>query len=126
MTDRKGAAIPCGGDDDNYYMFYLGNCYEHNNIDNVVEFARSKFDSMKNMSDEEIKNKHIFWATDSARFEDNYNGDVYVLFDDADKLPEFKQKDAYRECKLNTAIKGRGDEFAISSETTDDSYDFGQ
>ena len=100
MSD-KGLAAPCGGDDNNYYMFYCGYGYENNSYETIAQFAREKFPHLKDLSDQEIKDKHIYWGTESPSFEAMYNGDTFVLFDDADKLPDDKKADAYRCCNLS-------------------------
>lgn len=127
MSD-KGLAIPCGGDDNNYYMFYCGHGYEHNSYETIAQFAREKFPHLKDLSDQEIKDKHIYWGTESPSFEAMYNGDTFVLFDDADKLPDDKKADAYRCCNLSKSeekpfFNKRNDGYYVYDWATD--YDSG-
>jgi len=127
MSDGKNIAISCGGDETNYYLFYTGpSGYDYNSCENIAKFAKEKFSSMKDMPDEEIMHKHIYWATDSFGYKGMYNGDTYVLFDDADKLPDDLKADAYKYCKLEDKNKGRGHEFddmLDKSQVNDISFD---
>lgn len=106
MSERKiGDASKvqiAGGDDSNYYMFYVSNyssSYDGNSLENIAAFAQEKFDSCAGKSVEEISAKHIFWGTDSSEFRAFYNGDTYILFDDIRKLPKNIREDAMNHCK---------------------------
>lgn len=89
-------AKPYGGDKNNFYYFYVE---PDNSIENIIAFAKENFDSCKDKSPEEIEAKHMFWGTDGIGFEEFYNGDTFVLFDDINKLPETIKQDALRHCK---------------------------
>ncbi len=91
------SAIPSGGDEINYFIFYCDNyTYDYNDIDSVAKFGRKHLKGLKDVSISEIKANHIYWGSDEASgFAGNYNGDTYVLFDDIDKLPADLKKDAY-------------------------------
>lgn len=91
---------PDGGDKTNYFMFYTDNYggYKDNTADNIAQYGKEHLEGLKNLSLEEIKDKHIYWGTETG-FNAFYNGDTYVLFDDIEKLPEDMKKDAYENCK---------------------------
>lgn len=91
---------PDGGDKTNYFMFYTSNngTYKDNTADNIAQYGKEHLDGLKDLSLEEIKDKHIYWGTETG-FNAFYNGDTYVLFDDIEKLPEDMKKDAYENCK---------------------------
>lgn len=94
-------ATPCGGDDKNYYMFYVDNygTYKNNTAERIAEFGKKNFPNFKDLGFEDIKNFHMYWATEGSGYESFYNGDTYVLFDDIEKLPEDKKNDAYKHCE---------------------------
>lgn len=102
---EKSKAQPCGSIDNtrNHYMFYTGGggSYTNNTSDEIAKFGKEHFDSMKDMSLDEIKDKHIYWGSDEAvgyGLKGLYNGDTYVLFDDLEKLPKDMQHDAMKMC----------------------------
>ena len=87
-------AVPCGGDEENVYMFYT---YSSDGLLNteeaVAEFGKAHFESCRDLPVNEIIDKHIYWAT-----EPRYNGDTFVLFDDFEKLDDFFKEDASKYC----------------------------
>ena len=91
---------PDGGDKTNYFMFYTDNygVYKDNTADNIAQYGKEHLEGLKDLSLEEIKDKHLYWGTETG-FNAFYNGDTYVLFDDIEKLPEDMKKDAYENCK---------------------------
>lgn len=91
---------PDGGDKTNYFMFYTDNYggYKDNTADNIAQYGKEHLEGLKDLSLEEIKDKHLYWGTETG-FNAFYNGDTYVLFDDIEKLPEDMKKDAYENCK---------------------------
>lgn len=100
---RKTEAVelkPDGGDKTNYFMFYTDNYggYKDNTADNIAQYGKEHLEGLKDLSLEEIKDKHLYWGTETG-FNAFYNGDTYVLFDDIEKLPEDMKKDAYENCK---------------------------
>ena len=91
---------PDGGDKTNYFIFYTDNygVYKDNTADNIAQYGKEHLEGLKDLSLEEIKDKHLYWGTETG-FNAFYNGDTYVLFDDIEKLPEAMKKDAYENCK---------------------------
>lgn len=91
-------AVSCGGDGSNYFCFYSGSGYENNNPDLIANFAQENVDGLKSVSVDEIKSKHLYWASEVG-YKGLYNGDTWVLFDDIEKLPKSLQEDARAHCE---------------------------
>lgn len=74
---------PAGGDMINYVMVYTGPGYSENTPQAVLEWGKEHgFDKM-------------FWGSDTAyRMQGIYNGDTYILYKDANKLPGGYKEDA--------------------------------
>lgn len=74
---------PNGGDMINYVMVYTGPGYAQNTPQAVLEWGRSQgFDKM-------------YWGSDTAYgMQGMYNGDTYILYKDANKLPTGYKEDA--------------------------------
>lgn len=74
---------PSGGDMINYVMVYTGPGYENNTPQAVLEWGKSQgFDKM-------------YWGSDTAYgMKGMYNGDTYILYKDASKLPSGYKEDA--------------------------------
>ena len=93
----------CGGDGNNYTMFYTGggSSYANNTMDNIAAFGKGLYPGLKDKSLDEIKDYHIYWGSDEAsgyNLKGFYNGDTYVLFDDIEKLPPEMKHDAEQMC----------------------------
>lgn len=113
---------PDGGDKTNYFIFYTDNYggYKDNTADNIAQYGKEHLEGLKDLSLEEIKDKHLYWGTETG-FNAFYNGDTYVLFDDIEKLPEDMKKDAYENCKgYSKKTEGRILKF---QQITDDRFD---
>lgn len=101
QEDKLTEAVEvCGGDKTNYLMFYTSNygTYKDNTADNIAQYGKEHLEGLKDLSIEEIKNKHLYWASEIG-YHSAYNGDTYVLFDDIEKLPEDMKQDAIENCK---------------------------
>lgn len=101
QEDKLTEAVEvCGGDKINYLMFYTSNygTYKDNTADNIAQYGKEHLEGLKDLSIEEIKDKHLYWASEIG-YHSAYNGDTYVLFDDIEKLPEDMKQDAIENCK---------------------------
>ena len=92
---KKSYIRPCGGDNENYWLFYTGHGYKTRKID-IANWARYELPNLFfDMSNDEIIKNHIYWGTDkSSHFRAMYNGDTYVLYYNINALPEDLRQDA--------------------------------
>lgn len=90
---KKKGVMPCGGDMENYWMFYTGPGYKTTDV-MVANWARYELPEFESLDDEEIIKRHIYWGTESMQYKGFYNGDTYVLYNNINALPEDKKFDA--------------------------------
>lgn len=89
----KGITID-GGDNNNYWMFYNE---PFKSPMNIAYWAKFNLDAFYDMDIPEIRNKHIFYGSDSYGYSGMYNGGTYVLFVNVNRLPDGYKEDAQKE-----------------------------